>query len=307
MDAILIAGPTASGKSALAMELARRHGGVIVNADSVQVYDVLPILTAQPSAKDKAAVEHRLYGHVSAATAYSTGAWYRDIGDVLNEIRATQRIPVIVGGTGLYFRALMGGLSEMPEVPDHLRIRWRGRLSEEGAAALHQELERRDRQVARRLGPADGQRIVRALEVLDATGTSIADYQKKAGTPLVDEDRSLKLVVLPERARLHHQIALRFDAMMEAGAMDEVRSLLALGLDPRLPAMRAIGVRELQEAILGKSEVADAREHAIAASRQYAKRQITWFRNQLDEKWQTIQSAEFCPQRGIEANGLKIP
>jgi tRNA dimethylallyltransferase len=283
MDAILIAGPTASGKSGLALDLAARHGGVIVNADSMQVYDGLSILTARPTADEMARVEHRLYGHVAPETAYSTGLWLEDVEAVLAGIG--DRLPIFVGGTGLYFEALLGGLSPMPAVPAEIRERWRVRLAEDGAAALHAELAARDAPMAKLLDPADGQRIVRALEVLEATGRSIRNFQASRGRALVSADKVRRILLMPERPDLRERIDRRFDMMMEAGALEEARELLARKLDPALPVMKAIGVRELGAFLEGKLPLEAAVERAKAKSRQYAKRQTTWFRNRFDESW----------------------
>lgn len=291
LDAILIAGPTASGKSALAIELAERHGGVVVNADSMQVYDALRILTARPSDEDMARVGHRLYGHVPAEVSYSTGAWYRDAAAVAADLRRAGRIPVFVGGTGLYFRALLGGLSDMPAIPPDIRQRWRARLAEVGAERLHTELAGRDPGAAETIRSSDRQRIVRALEIVDATGRSILSFQKGEGAPLVDANRSRKILLMPDRQELRERIAKRFRQMVGQGAIEEVRALVDRGLDPRLPVMKAIGVGELRDVIENKSKVVDAEARAVTASRQYAKRQITWFRNQLDESWRVISEA----------------
>ncbi len=288
MDAILITGPTASGKSALAVELAKRHDGVVINADSMQVYDTLRVLTARPSDEDMQGVPHYLYGHVSAATAYSTGAWLRDVTALLPQLRADGRLPVFVGGTGLYFKALTGGLSDMPSIPEEVRTRLRARLIEEGGAVLHAELAARDGDVAAALNPQDGQRIVRALEVLEATGRSIAKLQGQSGPVVVDPDRAQKIVVLPERAVLHDRINRRFGLMLAEGAADEVRALLALSPAPEMPVMKAIGVSQIAAMLDGAMSREDVLEKGAAATRQYAKRQMTWFRNQMDESWERL-------------------
>ena len=280
-DAVLIAGPTASGKSRLAMEIAAQIGGVIVNADSMQVYSVLRILTARPGEADEAAVPHRLFGHVDPSSAYSVAQWVRDVREVDTESRPC----VFVGGTGLYFRALTQGLSEMPDIPASIRDEWRGALREEGAEALHRQLKERDPIAAERLRPGDGQRIVRALEVFDVSGRSIIDWQGDRSVPIIDADRARKIVLQPDRDRLRANIDRRFDQMIEAGALDEVRDILAMELSPTLPAMKAIGVRELGDVLGGRSQLSAAIERAKAATRQYAKRQDTWFRNQLTPDW----------------------
>lgn len=288
MDAILITGPTASGKSALALHLAREAGGVVINADSMQVYDTLRVLTARPSEAEMEGVQHLLYGHVPAKCAYSTGEWLRDVQDFLPKLRAEGRLPVFVGGTGLYFKALTGGLSDMPEISQDVRDRIRLRLKEEGPEALHAELSRRDAVVAESLEPKDGQRIVRALEVLEETGRSIADFQGRQGATVIDPARAKKLVVLPDRKILHERINRRFEKMLEGGAVDEVRALLALHPAPDLPIMKAIGVREIAGMLEGRMSREEVIERASALTRQYAKRQMTWFRNQMDESWERI-------------------
>jgi tRNA dimethylallyltransferase len=292
-DAILITGPTASGKSALALGYARGSGGVVINADSMQVYDTLQVVTARPSPKDMAGVAHALYGHVPASRSYSTGDWLREMERLLVQLKAEERLPVIVGGTGLYFKALTGGLSDMPVIPEALRAGIRQRLESEGAEALHAELQALDPTVAQRLSPADGQRIVRALEVQRATGRSIAEFQTGAGPMLVDPARARKLVVLPDRTILHERINRRFEAMMDQGAVDEVKALLALDLAPEMPVMKAIGVSQIAEMLAGRIGRDEAIERASAATRQYAKRQMTWFRNQMDESWQRVDPATY--------------
>ena len=288
IDAILITGPTASGKSALAVELARAHGGVVVNADSMQVYDTLRVLTARPSEADMEGIPHHLYGHVTAAQAYSTGVWLREAALLVERSRKEGRMPVFVGGTGLYFKALTGGLSDMPGIPLEIRSRLRERLLTEGAEALHRELADRDGAVAETLNPQDGQRIVRALEVIEATGQSIAAFQGRTGPIVIDPDRARKIVVLPDRALLHERINSRFEKMLAMGAADEVRALLALELPPEMPVMKAIGVSQIAAMLRGEMTREDVLETGAAATRQYAKRQMTWFRNQMDESWERI-------------------
>lgn len=291
-NAILIAGPTASGKSALALDIAERKGGVIVNTDSMQGYSVLDVLTARPSAAETARVPHYLYGHVHPSTAYSTGAWLRDVTGLIAEGILSGRPAVFVGGTGLYFRALAEGISDMPDIPPSVRERWRYELKEQGAERLHLILMHQDSAVAMQIRPTDGQRIVRALEVLDTSGRSILEWQAARGQPLIDRDSAGFLVIEPDRGELVARIGARFDQMLDKGALDEVRQLMALDLDPNLPAMKAIGVRELQAAMAGHMGFPEAIERAKIATRQYAKRQTTWFKHQLGPEWQRLRPGE---------------
>jgi tRNA dimethylallyltransferase len=288
VNAILITGPTASGKSALAVELAKRHDGVVVNADSMQVYDTLRVLTARPSEEEMQGVPHHLYGHVPAGAAYSTGGWLRDVSALLPTLRAAGRLPVFVGGTGLYFKALTGGLSDMPEIPEALRKALRSRLLEEGPDGLYAELAVADPAMAASLNRQDGQRIVRALEVMKATGRSIADFQGQSGPVIIDAAQARKIVVLPDRAVLHQRINGRFEKMLQQGAEDEVRALLALDLPAEAPVMKAIGVSQITAMVRGEMTRDEVLEKGAAATRQYAKRQMTWFRNQMDDSWERL-------------------
>ncbi|WP_183912787.1 tRNA (adenosine(37)-N6)-dimethylallyltransferase MiaA [Rhizobium lentis] len=287
-NAILITGPTASGKSALAVELAKRYGGAVVNADSMQVYDTLRVLTARPSEHEMQGVPHHLYGHVPAGAAYSTGAWLRDVSALLPALKAAGQLPVFVGGTGLYFKALTGGLSDMPAIPEALREKLRTRLLEEGPERLYSELAAIDPIVSASLNRQDGQRIVRALEVIQATGRSIADFQGRSGPVLIDAEKARKIVVLPDRAVLHARINGRFEKMLQQGAEDEVRALLSLGLPAEAPVMKAIGVSQIAAMLKGEMTREEVLEKGAATTRQYAKRQMTWFRNQMDESWERL-------------------
>ena len=279
--AILIAGPTASGKSALALSLAEKLGGVIVNADSMQVYRDLRVITARPTPEDEARAPHRLYGHVDAAENYSVGRWCRDVGEALAEIAASGRVPILVGGSGLYFKALTSGLAAVPPIPANIRAQVRGRLQSEGVAPLYAELIERDPVTAHRLMPLDRSRISRALEVMLATGRSLTDWHKEGMPALVDPAHAAKVFLTCERTELVARIDARFTAMLEAGALDEVRALAARKLDPTLPAMKAHGVPWLIRHLKGEISLDDASEGARMDTRRYAKRQVTWFRNQM--------------------------
>jgi tRNA dimethylallyltransferase len=273
----LIAGPTASGKSALALDLASERAGVVINADAMQVYGELRILTARPTPEEEAAVPHRLYGHVSGAEDYSAARW---LGDALREIEAAWiagRLPVIVGGTGLYFRCLERGIAELPEIPASTREVLRTRLKEEGAAALHAELARLDPDSAKRLKPLDSQRILRALEVVLATGKPLAAWQTATAPPALLDNAVMErtLVALP-RAELQARAEARFDRMLEMGALEEVKALPEF--DPEKPIMKTIGVRELRAHLAGAITLEEATRLAKIATRQYIKRQLTWWR-----------------------------
>ncbi|MCD2471902.1 tRNA (adenosine(37)-N6)-dimethylallyltransferase MiaA [Jiella sp. MQZ9-1] len=290
IDAILIAGPTASGKSRLAMELAERHHGVVINADSLQVYDGLEILTARPSAEDVGQVPHHLYGHVDPRADYSAGAYLRDVAALLPGLRRAGTLPIFCGGTGLYFKALTGLLDVMPEIPMAIRAKWRDRLIAEGAEALSAELQRRDPEMAARLGPRDGQRIARALEIVEATGRSLLQLQAGKGPALINPSRAHKIVLAPERAALRERIATRFDLMLAAGALEEVRRFAVHFPDAGPTAIKAIGLAELVAVLGGEMSLDAARERAITRTRQYAKRQETWFRHQFDDDWLRVTS-----------------
>jgi len=269
--------------------MARELGGEIVNADSMQVYGVLDRLTARPDAQELADIPHHLYGHVPPGTVYSTGIWLDEATEVIAGIRARGALPVVVGGTGLYFRALTGGLSDMPAIPDAIRNELRSRLETEGVEALHAELARLDPVMADRLRPADRQRILRGLEVVRATGRSITEFQGRGGAKIVDPLGARCIVLEPHRPLLHARINARFGKMVEEGALDEVKQLIALDIPPQHPAMKAIGVSQINDYLAGRSSLEQAIELASTATRQYAKRQMTWFRNQLGEEWQRIQ------------------
>jgi tRNA dimethylallyltransferase len=278
---ILIAGPTASGKSGLALALAERLGGTVVNADSMQVYRELRILTARPSPADEARVPHALYGFVGGAEAYSAGRYAADAGRAIAEAKAAGRVPIVVGGTGLYFRALLQGLSPIPAADPQVRAFWRAEGARRPAAELHALLRERDPEMAARLKPTDPQRIVRALEVLESTGRSLAHWQRQPGRPVLPEAETVRLLLLPERAGHGELIDARFDAMLAAGALEEVRGLLDAGLSDQLPIMRALAVAPLAAHLRGAVPLDEAAATAKSDTRKYAKRQLTWLRRNM--------------------------
>jgi tRNA dimethylallyltransferase len=282
-DAILLAGPTTSGKSALALTLAEEFGGAIINADSMQVYRDLRIITARPDPADEARVPHLLYGHVDAAENYSVGRWCVDAQAAIAQVRQTARLPILVGGTGLYFKALTQGLAAVPPIPAAVRVSVRDRLAADGVARLYAELRQRDPATAARLMPGDRSRITRALEVVLATGRSLSDWHREGMPAAVDTMRTVKLFLDVERAELYRRISARFDAMLDAGALDEVRALAKRCLDASLPAMKAHGVPWLARHLEGKVTLAEAAEGGKRDTRHYTKRQATWFRNQLPD------------------------
>jgi len=304
---ILIAGPTASGKSALALALAERRGGAIINADSMQVYRDLRIITARPTPDEERRVPHRLYGHVDAAENYSVGRWCNEAAAALAEAGQASGAAIFVGGTGLYFNALTRGLAGIPPIPAEIRDELRNRLAAEGAAALHAELAARDPAAAARLKAGDRARVTRALEVKLATGRSILDWQETNKPAIVDLSRAAKVFLMPERDELLRRVDARFDAMMAAGALDEVRALAARKLDPNLPAMKAHGVPWLIRHLAGEVTLEEAVEHAKLETRQYTKRQATWFRNQLPQfAWVAPRDAQAAIERQLRELSSRV-
>jgi tRNA dimethylallyltransferase len=289
--AVLIAGPTASGKSALAIELAEAGNGVVINTDSMQVYRDLRVLTARPTREDEARVPHRLY---------SAGAWVADATAALAEARQQGRLPIFVGGSGLYFKALTRGLSAVPPIPAGIRADMRARLERDGPEALHAELKRQDPVSAEKLNVRDRIRIARALEVIEATGRSLADWHREGLPPLLPPGQVMAVFLAPERNELYARIDRRFGTMLEAGALEEVARLAARGLDPLLPAMKAHGVPALIQHLKGELSVEEATAIGQADTRHYAKRQFTWFRHQLPEfEWLKPESASAWLARAI--------
>lgn len=286
MKTVLIAGPTASGKSALALELAQAFGGRIINADSMQVYADLRIITARPTPTEETMAPHRLYGHVDAAENYSAGRWLRDARAEIDAALEEGWLPIVVGGTGLYFKLLTTGIADVPPIPPAIRLRLRERVAAEGPAAMHAELQRADPEGAARIQPGDYSRIVRALEVLEATGRPLAAWQKRNAPPVIEPASAARVFIVADRDVLRARIDGRFDTMLAAGALDEVRALASRDLNRSLPAMKAHGVPWLIRHFAGEIGLDEAAAGAKADTRRYAKRQFTWFRNQLvDWPW----------------------
>ena len=296
--ALLIAGPTASGKSAAALKLAQTFGATVVNADSMQVYADLRILTARPTPDEEASAPHRLFGEIDGAVNYSVGRWARRAREILAEVGDG---PVIfVGGSGLYFRALTEGLSEMPAVAASIRAETRARAEGRATADLHRELAERDPETASRLQPSDRQRILRALEMLAATGRPLASFHGARKEPALKQGEWTGLFLAPDRDKLFQRIDARFDAMLEEGALDEAAALSRRRLDPALPVMRAHGVRHLIDHLEGKLSLGEAAERAKLDTRHYAKRQFTWARHQLARfDW-------IAPEAAIEAGARAL-
>ena len=302
---ILIAGPTASGKSALALELAAKLGGVIINADSMQVYRDLRIITARPTPDEEKRVPHRLYGHVDAAENYSVGRWFGEAAAALADTFGQGRPAIMTGGTGLYFSTLTRGIAAVPPVPAEIRRVVRNRLTTEGVAALHQELSKRDPATAARLKPGDRARITRALEVVLATGRSLTQWHEDNMPARLDLAAAAKVFLMPNRDELGLRIDARFDAMMAAGALEEVRAFAARNLDPNLPAMKAHGVPWLIRHLKGEIAMAEAVAQAKRDTRRYTKRQATWFRNQLPQfEWAEPQHAATAVEAQLRRIGI---
>jgi tRNA dimethylallyltransferase len=300
VDAVLIAGPTASGKSAAALALAEAIGGSLINCDSMQVYRELRILTARPSDADMARAPHHLYGHVSVTERYSAGRYQSEAADALAKVRGDCRIPIFVGGTGLYFSVLTDGLSEIPQVPPHTHEALRKKLLVEGNDAFYAHLKLRDPETASQLRASDPQRMLRAAEVLEATGRSLASWQKESGEPVLKGMRLARFVLDPPRVILHPRIAERYKRMVEEGVLEEARALA--GIDDSLPAAKTLGLRELREFDEGTLSAAQVEDAIVIGTRQYAKRQTTWFRNKM-AGWTWIPTIE---QSNIIAEMLKL-
>lgn len=293
--ALFIAGPTASGKSALSLRLAEDLNGVIINSDSMQVYRDLRVITARPSLEDEAAAPHRLYGYLDGAEVSNAASWARDAMTEIETAWDRGQTPIVIGGTGMYFKTLLAGMAVIPEIPGDIRAAVRARCDAEGSPALHEELQRVDPVTANRLFPGDSQRICRALEVFDATGKPISVWQAETEPgPMHAHDQAgglTKLVLDPARDVLYDRCNRRFDMMLDMGAMEEVAALMTRSLDPSLPLMRALGVPSLIAYQRGELDLETAAEEAKMQTRRFAKRQLTWFRNQFGH-WTRVSGAE---------------
>ncbi len=288
---LLIAGPTASGKSALALALAQRFGGAVINADSQQVYRDWRILSARPTPGDEIQAPHFLYGHVALDAEYSAGAWLRDLAGVLEQCRARDLRPIITGGTGLYFKALTEGLAPIPPIPPDFRAAAEAELQRLGLARFAARLAERDPETAAALDRANPARLLRAWEVLETTGTGLAEWRRATSPPLLPLDRTVAFALTPPRPWLQARCDARFDAMLEQGALDEVARVMARvkaqRLDPALPGMKALGAPQLMAHLAGALSLDEAVTRAKTATRRYAKRQLTWARNQMFH-WQVL-------------------
>ncbi|MDD4616631.1 MAG: tRNA (adenosine(37)-N6)-dimethylallyltransferase MiaA [Alphaproteobacteria bacterium] len=281
---ILIGGPTASGKSALALRLARERNGNVINADAMQVYAGLPILTAQPSVEDKAKAPHLLYEVTDPAEASSAGKWLSLAQAAIAQSRAEGRMPILVGGTGLYFEALLGGLADIPEIPESVRTEAIRLYETMGEEAFREALSARDSESAHRIARNDRQRLVRAYEVLAHTGKTLGEWHAKdSGFRLQDSEIVERHLLLPDREELYASCDRRFEQMIERGAVEEVKRLMERKLSPALPAMKILGVRELASYLRGEVSIDEAVAKAQQMTRNYAKRQMTWFRNRWRE------------------------
>jgi tRNA dimethylallyltransferase len=285
----LIAGPTASGKSALAIGVAERHGGTVINADSAQVYRDLRVLSARPSVDEEAQVPHRLFGHVDGGEEYSAARWAAEARDAIDATLAEGRLPVLVGGTGLYLRTLLDGIAPVPEIDPAIRAEVRALR----VAEAHAHLARLDRTAAERLRPSDTTRVARALEVVRSTGRRLSDWQAARDGGIGDRIALVPLVLLPDRAWLVERCDRRLEAMFAGGAIEEVEALLARqDLSADAPVRRAIGVPQIAAYLAGEMTQDEALGSARLATRQYAKRQYTWFRNQPPASWQRSSGLE---------------
>lgn len=279
---IIIYGPTASGKSQLALALAQAFDGVVINADSMQLYRELRILTARPTEEEEALVPHRLYGVLPASEASSAGRWLDLVAPEIDRVLADKKLPILVGGTGMYLKSLMEGIAPIPAVDPEVRSKIIKIVKNTGPEALHDLLKTRDPEMAARLRPSDVQRLIRAYEVIENTGKSLASWQNEESKPVISREKALTLAMDIPRGILYERCNARFAAMVKQGAVEEVKRLLALDLPERLPAMKAVGVPEIARVLLGEWSLEQAVEKAQQATRNYAKRQVTWMRHQFE-------------------------
>jgi tRNA dimethylallyltransferase len=296
---LIVAGPTAGGKSSAALDLAQEFDGVVINADSMQVYRELHILSARPSLEDEAAAPHSLYGVLSAEERCSAGRWLEFAVPEIKSAWEEHRLPIITGGTGLYLKALLEGLSPIPDIPESFRIEAQELLFELGGEAFKEKLVILDPELGASLPAGDRQRLMRAYEVAKATGKSLSYWQKSPGVPALEIADIQSIVLMPPRAELYANIETRFDIMIGAGALDEAAAIHKLNLDPGLPAMKAVGVPQLGRYLRGEQTLEEACKDAKQASRNLAKRQMTWFRNQIEPNLGIFEQYSESPREKI--------
>ena len=282
---ILVAGPTASGKSNLAAKIAKKYNGEIINADSMQVYNALKVLTARPN-ENEGEVPHHLYGYVSPDEEYNVAKWLKDATKIMNQTKKRGKVPIFVGGTGLYFKALTEGLSDVPDIPKEIRQEIRGQLKSEGAAALYERLKKLDPSGAEKLKQGDSHRIARALEVVVATKKPASVFKNNQGRLVDDNDKNvMRVLVMVDRKKLYEKINQRTKKMIKDGAVEETKKLLSLNLNPDAPILSAIGVKTIQKYLNGEIDMEQVISTIQTDTRRYAKRQYTWFNNQFDSTW----------------------
>lgn len=301
--AILIAGPTASGKSELAVRIAEAVGGTVINADALQVYAELKILTARPGPDELARARHALYGFITVKEAYSVARWVEHARVAVAAAERDKRTPILVGGTGLYFRALLDGLAEIPPIPEEIREDANALFDEAGPEGFRDMLRELDPEAAERLKVNDRYRAVRAYEVVASTGRTLAEWHDSEHRPVLAEDETLRFALLPERERLYAAIERRFQAMLEAGALEEAERMLAMQLPPNRPATKALGLSELGDYLSGKIDLPGATEAAVQRSRRYAKRQMTWIRGQM-MSWQALEQTQL--DQAAQLDGISL-
>lgn len=295
---IFIAGPTASGKSSWGLEIAKSVGGEIINADALQVYADLQILSARPRCDEMEGVPHHMFGHVAGHLRYSTGQWLREVQPILLDCLARDVVPILTGGTGLYFKALTVGIADIPPVSDASMEAAEALLDERGIAALRVEAERVDAIAAARVMGNDPQRLLRIVSVYNETGRALSDWQKNT-RPVIPAQFCRRAVLLPERQPLYDHINARFDAMIDNGGLDEAKAVYEKGYDSTLPMMKAIGLQQFFPYLRGEMSLPESVELAKRDTRRFAKRQFTWFRGQASD-WAQIHNNE--QKRAFEAN-----